>query len=315
MQDLLESIERYGALLVFINVLVQQLGVPVPALPTMVMAGGLSADGELSANKVMLSAIAASLLADTVWFAAGLRFGYPVLKTLCRVSLSPDSCVRRSEDRFARWGIWALVVGKFVPGLSTVAPPIAGVMGMRPAVFAAASCASAALYFGSALVIGIFFHAQIEAVLQLIERHLATAAVVLGTLLAAYVAWKWWQRQRFLRELRLARVSVGEVADMFQRGIEPLILDVRSAAVRAREPGIKGAQPMDIERVDAASATVPRGVEVIVYCSCPNEASAARVAQRLKELGFQRVRPLAGGLDAWIAAGLPLASPTTPPAR
>jgi membrane protein DedA with SNARE-associated domain len=155
---------RQLMLLVF-AVLLQQLGAPVPAIPTVVLAGALSVTGVLSAPAALTAAILASLVADTAWYAAGIRYGRSVLTTLCRISLSPDSCVRQSEDRLARWGPWALVIGKFVPGLSTMAPPVAGLVGLSPRTFAVASTAAAALYFGLGLALGMAFHDQVNEIL------------------------------------------------------------------------------------------------------------------------------------------------------
>ena len=165
METVIASLREYGVLLVFANVLLQQLGAPVPAFPTMVLAGALSVTGVLSAPAALVAAILASLVADTAWYAAGIRYGRSVLSTLCRISLSPDSCVRQSEDRLARWGPWALVIGKFVPGLSTMAPPVAGLVGLSPRTFAVASTAAAALYFGLGLALGMVFHDQVNEVL------------------------------------------------------------------------------------------------------------------------------------------------------
>jgi membrane protein DedA with SNARE-associated domain/rhodanese-related sulfurtransferase len=308
METVTASLREYGVLLVFANVFLQQLGAPVPALPTMVLAGALSMTGVLSAPATLVAAILASLIADSAWYAAGIRYGRPVLSTLCRISLSPDSCVRQSEDRLARWGPWALVIGKFVPGLSTVAPPVAGLVGVRPRTFALASTAAAALYFGFGLALGIVFHDQVNEILAAAAEHATMAGLALAVLLAAYVAYRWLQRMRFRRRLRMARVSIEDVRQRIEAGRAPVILDVRSAVARAREPGIEGAIAVDVAQLATTPLPFPRDREIVVYCSCPNEASAALVARELANVGFTNVRPLAGGLEAWIAAGLPLAT-------
>ncbi len=305
MEALSAGVQEHGILVVFLNVLVQQLGVPVPVLPTMMIAGALSVTGALSAPAVLGAAILASLAADGIWYAAGIRFGSPILARLCRLSLSPDSCVRQSEDRIGRWGAWALVIGKFVPGLSLMAPPIAGIVGLRPTVFLSASAAAAALYFGLGLALGRVFHDQINEVLDIAERHGTVAAVALAALLAAYVGYRWLRRWQFLRRLRVARITVDELRQRIERGAPPAILDVRSAIARERQPGIPGALPLDSDAIEPAGLNLAPGQEIVVYCNCPNEASAALVAKRLIEAGYPNVRPLQGGLDAWIAAGLP----------
>ncbi|MGE5793346.1 MAG: DedA family protein/thiosulfate sulfurtransferase GlpE, partial [Bacteroidota bacterium] len=313
METVTASLQQYGVLLVFANVLLQQLGVPVPTLPTVVVAGALTVSGVISAPAVLVAATVASLAADTVWYAAGIRYGRPVLTTLCRISLSPDSCVRQSEDRLARWGPWALVIGKFVPGLSTVAPPVAGLVGLRPRTFALASTAAAALYFGLALALGIVFHDQVNVVLDAAVRHAPSATLALLALLAGYVAYRWLRRRQFARRLTIARVSVDELRQRIEAGAAPVILDVRSAVAREREPGIPGAVAASLNELEPPRLAFEPGREIVVYCSCPNEASAALVAQALVKAGFTNVRALGGGLDAWIAAGLPLAAPASAP--
>jgi membrane protein DedA with SNARE-associated domain/rhodanese-related sulfurtransferase len=313
METILASLREHGVLLVFANVFLQQLGAPVPVLPTMVLAGALSVAGVMSAPATLAAAILASLIADAVWYAAGIRYGRPVLSMLCRISLSPDSCVRQSEDRLARWGPWALVIGKFVPGLSTVAPPVAGLVGVPPRTFAIASTAAAALYFGFALALGLAFHDQVNEILAAATKHAALAALVVVALLAGYVAYRWLRRWQFARRLVIARVSVDELRSRIEAGAAPAILDVRSAVAREREPGLPGAVAFSVAELDLSRLAFGPGQEIVVYCSCPNEASAALVAQRLVSAGFTNVRALSGGLDAWIAAGLPLAAPADAP--
>jgi membrane protein DedA with SNARE-associated domain/rhodanese-related sulfurtransferase len=308
MDTVIASLREYGVLLVFANVFLQQLGAPVPAFPTMVLAGALSVTGVLSAPAALTAAILASLVADSTWYAAGIRYGRSVLSTLCRISLSPDSCVRQSEDRLAQWGPWALVIGKFVPGLSTMAPPVAGLVGLSPRTFALASTAAAAIYFGFALALGMVFHDQVNEILAAAAEHAATAGLALIVLLAAYVGYRWLRRVRFLQRLRIARVSVEEVRQRIEAGTAPVILDVRSTVAREREPGIDGAIAADAGQLEIIRLPLALDREIVVYCSCPNEASAALVAQQLKNAGFTNVRALSGGLDAWIAAGLPLAA-------
>ena len=135
MDQLLDLISRYGLLFVFANVLIEQVGLPIPALPTLVLAGALAADGKLSAPLVLAVAVAASVIADYPWFLAGRRFGYRALRAVCRLSVSPESCVRQTEGIFERFGLMSLALAKFIPPYSTVAPPLAGIMGTRTAEF------------------------------------------------------------------------------------------------------------------------------------------------------------------------------------
>src|SRR3954451_18558185 len=154
MESALQQISQYGVWIVGLNVFLQQLGLPIPAVPTMMVAGALAATGRMDGLAAFALCVFASLVADLVWFFAGRRFGYPVLRFLCRVSLSPDACVRQTEGIFERWGFYSVVLSKFVPGFSTVAPPIAGALKMPQGAFVVASLASAALWVGAAMGTG-----------------------------------------------------------------------------------------------------------------------------------------------------------------
>jgi membrane protein DedA with SNARE-associated domain/rhodanese-related sulfurtransferase len=304
---IIELIAQYGLLLVFINVLVEQAGAPVPAVPTMIVAGALAAMEKLSLPGVLGVAVLACLLADFAWYAAGRRFGGGVMRTLCRISLSPDSCVRQSELRFQRWRGGVLLLAKFVPGLSTVAPPLVGAMGLRPAPFVLFDGLGSLLWVGVAVSLGYVFSSQIDAVLDALANAGSIALMLLGSLLAVYILAKWWQRHRLLRTLRMARITVDELNNFITGGLTPTVVDVRSDGVRLIDSRIiPGALLADVNSIDRILEVVPVDAELVVYCTCPNEASAALVAKALMSHGYKRVRPLLGGLDAWEAAGFPV---------
>jgi membrane protein DedA with SNARE-associated domain/rhodanese-related sulfurtransferase len=302
--DIIALIAQYGLLLVFLNVLVEQAGVPVPAVPTMVVAGALAASGQLSLAGVVVAAVLACLLGDLAWFWAGRRFGSGVMRTLCRISLSPDSCVKQSELRFQRWRGSILLIAKFVPGLSTVAPPMVGALGLRTGTFLLLDGLGSLLWAGLAVGIGYVFSAQIDRVLDAFERAGTLAMEVLGCLFVLYIALKWWQRRRLLRALRMARITVDELNQAIADGETPIVVDVRSEASRLLDSRIiPGALLADLEGVGRALQGIPPDRELVIYCSCPNEVSAAKAAKLLMALGYRHVRPLLGGLDAWDAAG------------
>jgi membrane protein DedA with SNARE-associated domain/rhodanese-related sulfurtransferase len=298
---------------VFANVLLEQIGLPIPAVPTLVLAGALSADGRLSAGAVLGVALLACTIGDTAWYIAGRRYGNRVLKLLCRVSLSPDSCVRQSETQFERWGRLALVLGKFVPGLSTIAPPLAGVMRLRWPEFLVLNGIGILLWAGLAVGAGMLFHAQVDYLIGRLEDLGAVAAVLGAALLGGYIALKWWQRRRFYRMLRLARITADDLRGLLRTRKGTVVVDVRSRVARDRDPRfIPGAVALDMEDLEKRIDELPADEEVVFYCSCPNEASAAAVARRLIDRGYTRVRPLLGGLEAWADAGYELEARAAP---
>lgn len=295
---------EYGLLLVFLNVLAAQAGVPVPAVPTLVVAGALAAGGRLPLAGVVAVALLACLLGDLAWYLAGRRHGARVMRTLCRISLSPDSCVKQSELRFQRWRGRVLLVAKFVPGLSTLAPPLVGAMGMPLRRFLLLDGLGALLWAGVALMLGYAFAGEIDRVLQAVADAGTLALEAALLLLVVYVLGRWWRRARLLRSLRMARIEVAELADAVAAGRAPVVIDVRSVVARQLDerliPGALLADPADLV---AAVAALPFERELVVYCNCPNEVSAAHAARALAARGYRHVRPLRGGLDAWEAAG------------
>jgi membrane protein DedA with SNARE-associated domain/rhodanese-related sulfurtransferase len=253
---------------------------------------------------VVLVAVLACLLSDLAWYGAGRRFGSGVMRTICRISLSPDSCVKQSELRFQRWRGRVLLIAKFVPGLSTVAPPLVGAMGLRIPTFVLLDGLGSLLWAGLAVGVGYVFAAQIDVVLAALASAGTVAFELLLVLLALYIAAKWWQRRRLLVALRMARITVDELNQSIAEGQTPVVVDVRSQAARLLDTRIiPGALLADLDSVDRALLGIAPDRELVIYCSCPNEVSAAKAAKLLMAIGYRNVRPLLGGLDAWDAAG------------
>jgi membrane protein DedA with SNARE-associated domain/rhodanese-related sulfurtransferase len=301
---IIELIAEYGLLLVFLNVLVEQAGAPLPAVPTLVVAGALSSTGKLPLGAVILVALIACLLADLAWYWAGRYFGATVMRTLCRISLSPDSCVKQSELRFQRWRGQILLIAKFVPGLSTIAPPLVGAMRLRPQIFVLMDGIGSLLWIGVMVGLGYAFAHQIDHLLLILASAGTVAVETIVAALLAYVAVKWWQRRKLLLSLRLARITVEELYKQIKDGGTPVVVDVRSPAARVVDNRIiPGALMADLRGVDQDLQQVSIEQEIVIYCSCPNEVSAAKAAKGLIMLGYRRVRPLLGGLDAWADAG------------
>ena len=313
MRDLIALVIAHGAWLVFGVTFAARLGVPVPAAPLLVIAGALAMGGQSGMQGAALVtfglAIVANLLGDAAWFLAGRRHGYRVLKLLCRISISPDSCVSQSESFITRWGGASLVAAKFVPGVSIVAPPMAGALGMSGLAFVGWDVLAAAIWAALLMAVGMVFSAQIQQVLDLLSAMGVAALEALAVVIVAYLAWRTWRRRIFLRAVAMSRIDVAELWALFDGGFDPVVIDVRSDAGRAVDARrIPGAIPVELGQIKSRASGLRDLVdttdrEIVLYCNCPNEASAASAARALAELGFTRVRPLAGGLDAWVAAG------------
>ncbi|MGZ8273235.1 MAG: rhodanese-like domain-containing protein [Burkholderiaceae bacterium] len=306
MQLLLTLLEQYGLWLVFANVLALQSGLPVPAYPTLIVVGALTARGDITVLQVIAVATAASLIADFAWYFAGARHGRRVLRLMCRLSLSPDSCVRQTENIYERWGAPSLVVAKFVPGFAAVATSMAGMVRTRPWSFALFDTIGALLWSGVAVALGWVFRAAVNDVLAVLAQAGRWGLLALVVALALFIAVKAVQRYQLIRSLRMARVSVDELNDLLATDAHPLVVDVRSLSSQ-QQGRIPGAIWIDSHAFDeslrAHGLGDRTGQDVIVYCDCPNEASAAVVAKKLMRVGFKRVRPLGGGIDAWIERG------------
>ena len=313
MESLIADLARYGVPLVGLNVFLQQLGLPIPAVPTMMVAGALAAEGRMFGTGVFLISVVASVIADLGWFIAGRRYGYPVLRLLCRVSLSPDTCVRQTEGIFERYGFYSLVVSKFVPGFSTVAPPVAGALRMPLLQFVVAAIASAALWVGAAMATGWIFATQIGAVLAWIGRNATLAGIVLFAALALFIAWKAIERWRLARFVEGTRIEAQELVRALAHDEPPIVVDIGSRLAHESRPHLPGALLIDLDAVSGHD--FPRDRAIVFYCACPNEASAKRATQILLSRGYQNVRPLIGGLDGWIAAGHPVEQPVILPSE
>ena len=304
MRELVTLLTDHGVLIVFAAILAARVGAPVPASPLLVVAGGLAGAGSLSWLVATLASIAANVIGDAVWFQAGRRYGHRVMRVLCRISLSPDSCVRQSESLIARWGGGSLIAAKFVPGVSVVAAPMAGALHMPWPRFLGFELLASAIWTSLFLGLGAAFSQQIQLVLDVMASTGVVASAMLAAVLAGMIGVRYWRRRSALSEAGMARITVDELHALMRDGLEPLIIDVRSPAsahIDARR--IPGAIAIPLTEIDLRAPDLSRDREIVLYCNCPNEVSAARAARRLMTHGIQRVRPLTGGLDAWVASG------------
>ncbi len=268
MAQAIEFLVRHGYLVLFGFVLAEQAGLPVPALPVLLAGGALVRTGQLGAAGLLAACVSASLLSDLAWFEVGRRRGGRVMGVLCRISLEPDSCVRNTERFFARHGARSLLVAKFVPGLNTAAPPMAGIFGMRRAPFILYSTAGALLWVGTAAGLGYVFGDQLEEVLAWAETAGVRFGAVLGGALLLYLGVKLVQRQRFLRELRIARIAPEELRRRIELGEEIAVIDLRHSKDFALDPQtVPGAFHLPVEELGQRHHEIPEDRELVLLCT------------------------------------------------
>jgi membrane protein DedA with SNARE-associated domain len=297
----------YGYLLLFAWVLVEQLGIPLPATPVLLAAGALSANGPFSFSLAFAAGLAAALAADSAWFLIGRRYGHHVLRILCKLSMEPTTCVRRTQDSFGRRRGTMLMFAKFVPGLAMLTAPVAGQSGMAFGPFLVYDGIGAALWVGVLLAAGRFFGDLLKRDLYLLNwaGRFSGALLVLG--IVGFFLGRVWRRRIMLKKLAAARLEPEDLKRMLDAGEEVFIVDLRHPLELVPDPfTLPGAQHISPEALAARHQEIPRDRDIVLFCTCPSEATAAKTAMTLHSLGIDRVRPLRGGFDEWKRMGFPM---------
>jgi membrane protein DedA with SNARE-associated domain len=268
MHSTLEFLLRHGYVVLLGWVFAEQMGLPVPSLPLLLTAGALAGSGRLNFLFALSVSVLAAVSADSIWYTLGRFKGIKVLQFLCKISLEPDSCVRRTEGIFSKQGARSLLLAKFLPGLGAVAPPLAGIFHMRPRRFLLFDGCGSVIWAGAYLGLGYVFSNQIE---RLIDHALQLGSwllVLVIALLGGYITYKFIARQRFLRELRIARITVAELKRKIDDGEELVIVDLRHSLDFEADPEtIPGAFRMDAKELEEKNDRLPRDREVILYCT------------------------------------------------
>jgi membrane protein DedA with SNARE-associated domain/rhodanese-related sulfurtransferase len=298
---------HYGYLIVFGWVLLEQMGIPLPSTPILVTAGTLTATHHMKIEWVVLAAMLGSVIADSVWFRLGARYGSVVTRWICKFSLESASCVRKTEDMLTRHGSAALLLAKFVPGLNSMAAPLAGQSKMKYRIFLLYDMAGTFLWVASFVLLGRFFGDAIrrnESLLQWLSR---SAFALLILVVLGIVSYRLMRQRSFLRKIRTLRIEPEELKDMMDRGENLYIVDLRHPLDILPDPRIlPGAVRLLPNELIARNAEIPRDRDVVLYCTCPSEATSAKIALTMRRFGVERIRPLRGGFDSWKEQGYPL---------
>ena len=266
MTHTLDFVVRHGYALLFFWILAEQAALPLPSAPLLLACGALARDGRLAPYWVVATGVTACLIADNSWFMLGRRRGAKVLRFICRVALEPDSCVRQTETAYQKYGIRSLLVAKFVPGLSAVSAPLAAISGVSLGRFVLFDSLGALIWVGALTGLGYIFSGQLDKIGDYAVRMGSWVAVLAVGLLAAWVGWKFAQRQRFLRKLAVARITAAELQAKLEAGEEILVVDVRSA-LESEADSVPGALHIPLEDLETRHNDIPRDRDVILFCS------------------------------------------------
>jgi membrane protein DedA with SNARE-associated domain/rhodanese-related sulfurtransferase len=307
MHSAMDFLIRHGYIVIFVAVFVEEIGLPIPSDPVVLAAGALVGFHRFSLAAVLALAIAATSIADGLWFRLGKRQGNSVLKFVCRVSIEPDTCVSKTHSAYVRYGPGLILVSKFVPWLGTLVPPMAGMFNLATWKFVVLDVASALVWAGVYIALGWVFRRQLEDLAAAISRFGAWFGVALGVGLLAYLVYKFIRRRRFRHALRIARITPRELKQRMDEGAPLVVIDLRSEIER-QEGCIPGAAALAYEDLDSVLPAIGKK-EVVFYCSCPDELTSVRAALRLRRHGITRVHPLLGGFSGWRELGFPVEIP------
>jgi membrane protein DedA with SNARE-associated domain/rhodanese-related sulfurtransferase len=293
--------------MVFAWVFFEQAGLPIPSAPMLLAAGALSGMHQMNLGMAIVFAVFGSVASDSMWYEIGRQRGVRVLQFLCKISLEPDSCVRKTQVSFSRNGPRVLLIAKFVPGLNAMAAPLSGISKMGWPRFLLFDTLGALGFVAAFTIAGFTFSGELERV-AMASAYLG--GWLLGFLIAAfagYILWKYYHRQKFLRKLRIARITPEELKEKLDAGEDVLIVDLRhSLEFDANPETIPGALHVDAAELEEAYEVIPRDREIVLFCACPNEVTAARLALLLRSKGITRIRPLSEGYEGWRSRGFPL---------
>jgi len=307
MNETLQFVVRHGYMLVFAWVLIEQGGLPIPSSPLFLAVGALAGMRRMNLWLAVGLAVVAAVTSDSVWYELGKRKGVRVLQLLCKISLEPDSCVRRTQVSFGRNGARVLLVAKFIPGLNAMAAPLAGIIRMGRRRFLLFDVLGALLWVGAFTLTGYAFSGEFEQVARRAAYLGEWLLVIVLAAFAGWILWKFYNRRKFLRGLNIDRITPEELKRKMDAGEDVVVIDLRHPLdFEAQPETIPGALHMEPGELDEAYEVIPRDRDIIVFCGCPNEATAAQLALLLRSRGIARIWPLAEGHEGWRKRGFPM---------
>jgi len=312
MNPIVQLLVKHGYSVLFASVFARQMWLPIPAALVLIAAGALAASGRMTLAVALGLATLACLLADTVWYEAGRRWGDQILHFIYGLALDPDAASRRSKETFVRHGARTLMLAKFVVGLDAATPPLAGLSGTSRLRFIAFDAIGAALWSGAYTGLGYAFGKDLDRAAAYVTRLGTLWMVVVFASLVMYVGRKLVRWHRFVRECRMARITPEELKEKLDAGEKILVVDLHGGLDSPRgHQGIPGAVCIDPQRLGQRAnhdrrRPMPRDCEVVLYCTAPHELTSARLALELRRRGIEHVRALAGGLRAWHERRFPM---------
>jgi len=265
---MVQVLRHFGYPIFFLAVLMECLGLPVPGFVIILIGSALAAELHFRLPVIVALSLLPALSGDSLWYYLGRRRGRSVLRKLCSLSLNADSCVGRTEDFFARNGLKTLLFAKFVPGLNSVASPLAGMLKTSYVRFLWFDFAGVILWAMCAVLLGLGFRAQVEWLVAWLAAFGRTTALIVALLLVGWLLWKWFERRRFLRLLERTRISPQELRGRLGQGENLVIVDLRSDLGYQREGfRIPGAIHIPPREFELRNQEIPKGRPVVMYCT------------------------------------------------
>ncbi len=268
MSSIADFLFHHGYSLIVAWIFAEQLGFPIPSIPVLLSAGALAGRGRMDLTRIFASVVFAAVAADLIWYYLGRLKGKKILKLLCRISLEPDSCVRRTTEIYLKQGARSLLISKFFPGLNAAASPLAGAINMKLRRFLLFDITGTLIWSSVFLGMGYLLSEEFLRAIQVVGILAGKLVALAGLGLAGYIFYKYFSRRRFVQKLRVARMSVEELKSRLDEGERPVIIDLRDALDFDEDPEmIPGAVRMDASKVGKGSALFARHREVVLYCT------------------------------------------------